>query len=182
MLFVTGCHKVYPLGQRALLANIDGSEPLMWFEASGFLYTINPGFSCGILSNILLLPRVIEILQLWSAQSSSSSASAVHRGCRCWCGSIQILDLGLGAGWNQIHQLSCLWQLAKRRTSSPAAKALEPALQHCLAVGPDLPLSHSWAGSPTWVSSTVLPMQGRDVLSALSSATGSERQASSASL
>lgn len=38
---------------------------LVWFEASGFCYTLNAGATWGFLSDIQLLPCVKEILQLW---------------------------------------------------------------------------------------------------------------------
>lgn len=40
-------------------------EPLVWFEASGFCYTISAGSSPWLLSGIFLLPCVMKILQLW---------------------------------------------------------------------------------------------------------------------
>jgi hypothetical protein len=42
------------------------SEPWVWFEVSGFCYPIHyTSFSLGLLSDILLLPCVMEISQLW---------------------------------------------------------------------------------------------------------------------
>jgi hypothetical protein len=38
---------------------------LVWFEASGFCYTINTGSSWGLLSNILLMSCVKEMLWFW---------------------------------------------------------------------------------------------------------------------
>jgi hypothetical protein len=54
------------------------SESLVWFEASGFCYSINPGSSPGLRSDILSLPYKVAILQLGSA-GPPSPASAVHR-------------------------------------------------------------------------------------------------------
>lgn len=59
------CHKLYPLAQTASLANVCYIESLVWFEASRFCHTSNIGSILGLLSVILLLPRVTEILQLW---------------------------------------------------------------------------------------------------------------------
>jgi hypothetical protein len=42
------------------------SASLVWFKGSGFCYTINTGSSLGLLLDILLLPRAMEILQLYS--------------------------------------------------------------------------------------------------------------------
>jgi hypothetical protein len=47
-----------------IIANVHCNEPLVWFKASGFCYAINPGSSLGLLLDILLLPCIIEILQL----------------------------------------------------------------------------------------------------------------------
>jgi hypothetical protein len=55
---------VYPFIHTSLLANVRCSECLIWFEASGFCYTINPGTSVGLLLTILLLPCVTELLEL----------------------------------------------------------------------------------------------------------------------
>lgn len=53
-------HKVYPLTK-----NVHYNETQVWFQASGFHYTINTRSSLGLLSNILLLRCVTEILQFW---------------------------------------------------------------------------------------------------------------------
>lgn len=42
------CHTIFPFAQIPLLANVHCSESLVWFEASGFCYTINPGTSLGL--------------------------------------------------------------------------------------------------------------------------------------
>lgn len=62
---VTECHPVYPLAQTALLANVRYNESLVWFEAPDFCYTLSAGATWGLLSDILLLPWVKAILQLW---------------------------------------------------------------------------------------------------------------------
>ena len=51
----------------------------VWFEASGFCYTFNTGFSPGLLLDSLLLPCVMEILKFWSAGPGPSCTPAVHR-------------------------------------------------------------------------------------------------------
>jgi hypothetical protein len=58
------------------------SEPLVWFKASGFCYTTNTGSSPGLLSDILVLPGVMEVLLLWFSRAgpfthSSSSQNEV---------------------------------------------------------------------------------------------------------
>ena len=45
-------------------------------EASGFCYTINTGSSPGHLSNIPLLPCVMEILQLWICRAGHFTCSS----------------------------------------------------------------------------------------------------------
>ncbi|KAL6040579.1 hypothetical protein STEG23_015980, partial [Scotinomys teguina] len=47
-------------------------ESLVWFETSGFYYTINAGPSLRLCSDILLLPCVVEILQLWVCRNLSA--------------------------------------------------------------------------------------------------------------
>ena len=49
----------------ALLDKCSHRESLVWFQASGFCYTTNTGSSQGLLSDTLLFPCVLEILQLW---------------------------------------------------------------------------------------------------------------------
>jgi hypothetical protein len=41
------------------------NDLLVWYEASGFCYSIDPGISLGLLSDILLLPCVMKILYFW---------------------------------------------------------------------------------------------------------------------
>jgi hypothetical protein len=65
------------------------SQALVWFKASGFCYTINTGSSQGLLSDFLLLPCVMETLQLWFCRLVPSCAPAVHRWGRCWGGPVQ---------------------------------------------------------------------------------------------
>jgi hypothetical protein len=88
--------RVYPFAQIALLANIHCNESLVWFKASGFCYTINTGSSLGLLCDILLLPCVMEILQLGSVGQAPLCAPTVYWWGRCWSGQAQTLDLGLG--------------------------------------------------------------------------------------
>ena len=59
------CPTVYPSVYTSLLAN----ESLVWFKFSGFRDTINTGCSPGLLLDILLLPCVMEILQLWVSRA-----------------------------------------------------------------------------------------------------------------
>ena len=50
------------------LASVHCRESLVWFEALGFCYTTDSGPSLELLLVILLLPCVVEILQLWVVQ------------------------------------------------------------------------------------------------------------------
>ena len=38
---------------------------MVWFQASGFCYTISTGAVQGLLPDILLSPCIMEVLQLW---------------------------------------------------------------------------------------------------------------------
>jgi hypothetical protein len=65
---VTICLTVYPFPQTASLANDHCSEPLVWFEASGFCPTIIPGSSQGLLSDnpaVALGHGASAALDLW---------------------------------------------------------------------------------------------------------------------
>jgi hypothetical protein len=64
-------HTVYSFIYTSFLANVHCNEFLVWFKASGFCYTINIGSSLGLLLDILLLPCIMEILQLWIFSPSS---------------------------------------------------------------------------------------------------------------
>jgi hypothetical protein len=61
----TLCPTVHPFVHTSLLVNVQCDESLVWFKASGSCYTISTGSSLGFLSDILSLPYVMEILQLW---------------------------------------------------------------------------------------------------------------------
>jgi hypothetical protein len=61
------------------------------FEASDFSYTINTGTSPGLLSDILLLPCVREILQLWIC-----TLAALHKWVDVKVGQLKALNLVLG--------------------------------------------------------------------------------------
>ena len=84
------CHTVYSFVYTSLLVNAHYIESLVSFEASAFCYS---GSFSGFLSDILLLPCVMEILQLWISRigpfmGSRSSSNGV--------GQLRALDLGLG--------------------------------------------------------------------------------------
>lgn len=57
-------HTVNP-SVHILLVRVHYKESLVWFEVSGFCYTINAGSSPELLLVILLLPCAVEILKLW---------------------------------------------------------------------------------------------------------------------
>lgn len=78
------------------------NETLVWFEASGFCYTINVGSSLGFLSDILLVSHV--------RTSPFTCCSSYRRG-RCWGWTNSVLGLGgkdrvLGDWGNVIVHLS----------------------------------------------------------------------------
>ena len=72
----TLCYIVYPFVHTSFLKNVHCNESLVWFEASGFCYTMSPGSSRGLLLEFLPLPQAMEILLL---KISLSRAPAVHR-------------------------------------------------------------------------------------------------------
>lgn len=67
-----------------LLANAHRSGSLMWFQASGFCYTINPGSSWDLLLVILLLPCGLELLQLWICRAAPLTCSSTLYMGQCW--------------------------------------------------------------------------------------------------
>ena len=77
------------------LANVHCSESLVWFKASGFCYTISTGSSLGFLSAILLLPWVVEILQLWLRDWSFHALQQFIDRIDVGMGRLKTLDLGL---------------------------------------------------------------------------------------
>ena len=60
-----------PFVHTSLLANVHCNESLVWFEASDFCYTGNTGSSLRRLSDVLLLPRVMEFLWFWICRTKS---------------------------------------------------------------------------------------------------------------
>lgn len=56
LYWITVFHTVFSFTQKAFLASIHCDESLVWFETSGFCFTINTGTLLGLLSDILLLP------------------------------------------------------------------------------------------------------------------------------
>ena len=87
-MYAIVCPTVFPFAHTYLLANVHYSESLVWFQ--GFCYTINTGSSLGFLSDALLLPCVMEILQLWICRTGP----AVH-GIVDGVGQLIALDLSL---------------------------------------------------------------------------------------
>jgi hypothetical protein len=64
------CHSVsivYPFVHTSLLVNVNCNESLVWFEL--FCDTINIESSLGLLPVILLLPCVMEVLQLQNGRT-----------------------------------------------------------------------------------------------------------------
>ena len=64
---ITVCYTVNPFAHIDSLANVHCNESLVWFKVSGFCYTINTGFSLGLLSRhpaIALCHRDLTALDL----------------------------------------------------------------------------------------------------------------------
>jgi hypothetical protein len=61
---VSVCPTVSPFVHTSLLANVHCNALLVWFETSGFCYSIYTGSSLGLLSDVLFSLCVVEILQL----------------------------------------------------------------------------------------------------------------------
>lgn len=55
--------KPYRFTHISLLASVHPKESLVWFEGSGYCYSINAGPSLGLFLHILLLSSVVEMLQ-----------------------------------------------------------------------------------------------------------------------
>jgi hypothetical protein len=51
-------------------------QAFVWSKTSGFCYTINTGSLLGLLLDVLLLPCVMEILQLWIYRTGSFTSSS----------------------------------------------------------------------------------------------------------
>lgn len=68
-------HTVYSLIHISLFANTHYNELLIWFQASGFCYTINTRSLLELLLAILL-PCVMELLQLWICRINHFSCSS----------------------------------------------------------------------------------------------------------
>ena len=50
---------------------------IVWFKASGFYYTVDAGPSLGLFLDSLLLPCVMEILQLWVCRTDPFMYSSI---------------------------------------------------------------------------------------------------------
>jgi hypothetical protein len=133
-----------------LLVNVHCNESLVWFKASSFCYTINTGSSPGLLSDILMWPCVMEILQFGCIRPVPSSAPAVHRWGRCWAHSkpwiwawvvAELVSLPTLLHLYYQDWLSCFAQLSGHQqpamggTSSSELVPWELALQHCPGEG-----------------------------------------------
>ena len=166
------CHTVYPFAQRAFHANVCCNEALVQFEVSGFCYTINTGSLLGLLSDILLLPCVMEILQLRICNtgpfvcSNSSQTKQIlgQANSKPWIGawvvaklvSLQLSSTAEARG--KAHFLEfCNWQ--GDRASSLALKLSCPPgqLSHAAELGAGLALPRSYPeGQLTCVPTTQL--------------------------
>ena len=70
------CPTAYLFVLTSLLINVHCNESLVWFKASGFYDTINIGSSLELLFDILLVPFVTKILQLWICKTSPFTCSS----------------------------------------------------------------------------------------------------------
>ena len=68
------------------------AESLVWFQASGFYYTIDARPSLGLFLRILLLPCVVEILQVMFLHVLQQAINGAD------VGAGQVITLGLGLG------------------------------------------------------------------------------------
>jgi hypothetical protein len=115
------CDIAYPFVQTVLLANAHCHESLVCFKASGFCYTINTGSSPGLLSDILLLPCVMEFLKLWICRTGPFARSSSSQ-------------MRWTLGWANSKPWIWVWVVAEL-ISLPALSLLpmppRPALSHC---------------------------------------------------
>jgi len=84
-----------------------------------FCYTINTGSSLGLLSDMVLFPSVVEILQLGSVGQALHMLQQFIHGVDVGIGQLKTLDLGLGGSW------------ACQPTSCPEPTLAEWPVQHC---------------------------------------------------
>lgn len=60
---------LHPLVNTSLLVSVHCTESFIWFEASGICYTMDIGPSMGVLLDTMLLPYIMETLQLQTCRS-----------------------------------------------------------------------------------------------------------------
>jgi hypothetical protein len=123
--------------QTTLFTNVYGNESLVWFEASGFATpsVLDPHWDSFL--DILLLPCVSDILQLWICRYGPFPPAILRWG-GCWGGPTQSLESGISPPaflcLSHCDQLSCL--------------ALARGGASCLALTPSgpahLPASGGW--------------------------------------
>ena len=94
---VTACCTGYSLVHTSLLVSVLCSESLVWFEASGFCYTINTGTSLRLLSDISLFPYVMKIMHFWICRTCPFILYKFINGVGVGMNHLKILYLGLGA-------------------------------------------------------------------------------------
>lgn len=122
------CHAVaYPLYKQLYLqGRVHYNESLVWFKESSFCYTINTGPFPWIFSDILPLPRVMEILWQWPRRTGPFTSSSSS-----WIGWV--------LGW--VNSRPWLWawveaelvSLSLHQASSPFSKGAGLALPRLVA-------------------------------------------------
>lgn len=73
---VTVCTIVCPFVHTSLLANVHCTESWVCFETSGFCYSIYTWFSLRLFLDFMMLPCVLEIMQLLICRTSSFMCSS----------------------------------------------------------------------------------------------------------
>lgn len=141
------CHTIQPFAQTALLTKVHCSKRLVWFQASGFCYTMNTGSSPGFLSDILLLPWVMEILQLWFQRSRLFPRSG-SSGSSC---------MGQLLGRANLKPHSWAWVVAEL-FSSPVLMPPGPALLWHPCKGP---FPHNDAAGEGWIPRVLIASSSR---------------------
>jgi hypothetical protein len=119
------CHTACPFVHTSFRATIHCNESLVWVKASGFCYTVNTRSSPSLFLNIVLLPCVMELLQLWICRTFLiSSSTPLHRWGRGWSEPSQ--NPTSGPAW-QLNWSPCQLSHTSRVISSTGPASLPNA-------------------------------------------------------